>query len=148
MIERNVIQNGPGFAATTENLTSIKLYAQVYPTEKLSINAAVIWAKWTDPVGSGIRAASEMPAYRHPANYYSIYRAPFFAPWSSAVVSADLGWEVDLGFTYQIMEGLTYTFAAGVLFTGDSWDYINPANGTRYDWGPIWSIQNTLRYTF
>ncbi len=30
----------------------------------------------------------------------------------------DLGWEIDLGLSYEIMEGLTYSLATGVLFTG------------------------------
>jgi hypothetical protein len=35
----------------------------------------------------------------------------------------------------------------GVLFTGDSWDY-EKADGTRGDWGEIWSISNALVYEF
>ena len=45
------------------------------------------------------------------------------------------------------MEGLTYSLAAGVLFTGDSFDYVG-AGGTHEDWGPIWSVNNTLMYKF
>jgi hypothetical protein len=137
----NSVYFGPGSDATTENLTSIKLYFEIFPMEKLSINAAVIWAKWTDPVGSGANTFDERPAYRHPANWYSNYA------WASWDESTDLGWEIDLGFTYEIMEGLTYTFAGGVLFTGDSYDYVN-WDGSHENWGPIWSISNTLRYTF
>ncbi len=46
------------------------------------------------------------------------------------------------------MEGLSYSFGAGVLFTGDSFDYVNALTGEREDWGPIWSINNTLMYEF
>ncbi len=137
---------GPGSDATLENLTSVKLYFEISPMEKLSINAAVIWAKWTDPVGTGTHGNlnTERPAYGHPTFWYN---ANFGGPVLSWEASTDLGWELDLGFTYEIMEGLTYTFAGGVLFTGDSWDYVD-VNGTREEWGPVWSIQNTLRYTF
>jgi hypothetical protein len=138
----NSIYFGPGWGGNAENLTSAKLYFEIYPMEKLSINAAVIWAKWTDPIGSGPLSVTKMPAYPHPANWYSLYG------WNSAVVSSDLGWEIDFGFSYEIMEGLSYTFGAGVLFTGDSFDYIDPVSATREDWGPIWSISNVLRYSF
>jgi hypothetical protein len=135
------IYYGPGWGGNAENLTSVKLYFEIYPMEKLSLNAAVIWAKWTDPIGSGPAVATHAPAYPHPANWYgnSFY--------NSAVYSADLGWEIDFGFNYEIMEGLDYSFGAGVLFTGDSFDYLDQ-NGTRHDWGPIWSISNVLKYSF
>jgi len=123
---------GLGFANDIENLTAVKLYFQVSPTEKLTLGAAVIWAKWTESVGVGT-------AYTHPVNYY---RNAYVAAGSST----DLGWEVDLGLKYQIMDGLTYSFAGGVLFTGDSFDYM--AGGTSQDWGPIWMINNTLTYDF
>ena len=80
-------------------------------------------------------------AYIHPASIYGNYD---YQSWDA---SDDLGWEVDFGFSYEIMEGLTYTFAAGVLFTGDSFDY-EKADGTRGDWGEIWSISNALVYEF
>jgi hypothetical protein len=139
----NSIYWGPGFGGNAENLTSVKLYFEIYPMEKLSLNAAVIWAKWTDPVGTNpLVDPTAFPAYPHPANWYSHYG---FQSWTA---SDDLGWEIDFGFNYEIMEGLDYTFGAGVLFTGDSWDYVNAANGTREEWGPIWSISNVLKYTF
>jgi hypothetical protein len=148
----NIIGNGyggldsvyiaPGFGDNAENLTSVKLYFNISPMEKLTLNAAVVWAKWTDPVGSGFRVVAASPAYPHPANWYSHYA---FDSWAA---SSDLGWEVDLGLSYEIMEGLTYTFAGGVLFAGDSWDYVNAIDGTREDWGAIWSVMNMLRYTF
>jgi hypothetical protein len=139
----NSVYIGPGFGGRAENLTSVKLYFEISPMEKLTLNAAVIWAKWTDPIGSGPNVANEMPAYPHPANWYSNY-GPAFASWDA---STDLGWEIDFGFNYEIMEGLDYTFGAGVLFTGDSWDYIG-VTGEREDWGAIWSISNVLRYSF
>jgi hypothetical protein len=145
LIERNPVQTGPGFIGTAENLTSVKLYFQINPMEKLSINAAVIWAKWTDPVGTNpLTSPTAAPAYPHPAAFYN---ANFGIAPTSWVASTDLGWEIDLGFSYEIMEGLTYSFAGGVLFTGDSWDYVD-MDGTRQDWGPIWSIMNTLKYSF
>jgi len=126
---------GLGFANDIENLTAVKLYAEVTPMEKLTLSAAVIWAKWTEPVGFNT-------AYDHPLNYYPTQG---YDSWYAS--STDLGWEVDLGLKYQIMEGLTYTFAGGVLFTGDSFDY-EGAGGTHENWGPIWMINNVLTYDF
>jgi hypothetical protein len=117
-----------------ENITSVKLYFEICPMDKLTINAAVIWAKFTEDVGIG-------SWYRHPADYYGNWAGVY-----SIVNDDDLGWEIDLGFTYEIMEGLTYTFAGGVLFTGDAWDYFDGAGPE--DWGTIWSISNTLLYEF
>jgi hypothetical protein len=127
-----------------ENVTSVKLYFEVYPMEKLSLNAAVIWAKWTDPVGTNpLMNPTERPAYGHPALAY--YSASGIA--RSWEASDNLGWEIDFGLSYEIMEGLTYSLAAGVLLTGDSWDYVN-WDGTHEEWGPIWEINNTLMYKF
>lgn len=135
-----------------ENLTSVKLYFEICPIEKLTLSAAVIWARWTNPVGSivagGIREgvnAPKGPAYGHPANIY----APGVSgnTYESWDVSDDLGWEIDFGLSYEIMEGLTYTFSAGVLLTGSSWDYVN-WDGTRASWGPIWSISNEIMFEF
>jgi hypothetical protein len=127
-----------------ENLTSVKLYASVTPVEKLTVNAAVIWAKWTNPVGTNpLTGDYTNPAYGHPVNVWgSNYN---LQSWKA---SDDLGWEFDLNVSYEIMEGLTYTLAGGVLLTGDSFDYVNPVTGGREDWGPIWSVSNTLMYKF
>jgi hypothetical protein len=127
---------GLGFANDIENLTAVKLYVEATPMEKLTLSAAVIWAKWTEPVGRN-------RAYRHPMNYYN--NATSYTAWNKG--SMDLGWEVDLGLKYQIMDGLTYTFAGGVLFTGDSFDYVG-VGGTHEKWGPIWMINNVLTYDF
>ncbi|MBN1572095.1 MAG: hypothetical protein JW984_02745 [Deltaproteobacteria bacterium] len=132
---------------TAENLTSVKLYFEICPVEKLSLNLAVVWAKWTEDVGenfAGTRAAlvtAKGPGYPHPASLYGNY---WYQSWDAG---DDLGWELDFGFSYEIMEGLTYSLSAGVLFTGDSWDY-EKADGTRGDWGEIWSITNQLLYEF
>jgi hypothetical protein len=127
---------GLGFCDDIENLTAVKLYFEVFPMEKLSLNAAVIWAKWTEPVGSHTESY-----YYHPATYY---RASFNSWYAE---STDLGWEIDLGLSYEIMEGLTYTFAGGVLFPGDSFDYVGVGN-THEKWGPIWTVNNNLIYEF
>ena len=55
--------------------------------------------------------------------------------------------EIDLGLSYESMEGLTYTFAGGVLLTGDSFDYVGDGK-THENWGPIWMINNELKYEF
>ncbi len=129
---------GLGFANDIENLTAVKLYFETTPLccdGKLTLSAAVIWAKWTEPVGA-------TRAYGHPMNYYN--PATTYTPWYNG--SMDLGWEIDLGVKYVIMEGLTYTFSGGVLFTGDSFDY--NVGGTHQEWGPIWMINNVLTYDF
>jgi hypothetical protein len=130
-----------------ENITAVKLYFEICPIDKLTLNASVTWAKWTEDVGrntAGTRAVyftSKGSAYQHPARAYGNYR---YQSWDT---SDDLGWELDLGASYEIMEGLTYSINVGVLFTGDSWDY-EKADGTRGDWGEIWSISNALVYEF
>ena len=44
------------------------------------------------------------------------------------------------------MEGLTYSLATGVLFTGESFDY--DIGGVKQEWGPIWTVNNNLIYEF
>ncbi len=127
---------GLGFCDDVENLTALKLYFEVYPMEKLSLNAAVIWARWTEPVGFD-------SAYDHPVNYYLGWNS--FDSWYGR--SHDLGWEIDLGLSYEIMEGLTYSLAAGVLFPGKSFDYVG-VGATHEKWGPIWTVNNNLIYEF
>jgi hypothetical protein len=127
---------GLGFADDIENLTAAKLYFEIYPLccdGKLSLNAAVIWAKWTEDVGNGT-------PYGHPVGYYGDAYAPF------GYRSTDLGWEIDFGLSYEIMEGLTYSLATGVLFTGESFDYDLGAG--KEEWGPIWTVNNNLIYEF
>jgi hypothetical protein len=130
-----------------ENLTAVKLYFEICPVEKLTLTASVTWAKWTEDVGFNLQGtrrnivAAKGSAYLHPASRYGNY---FYQSWDA---DDDLGWEINFGASYEIMEGLTYSFDAGVLFTGDSWDY-EKADGTRGDWGEIWSITNALTYTF
>jgi hypothetical protein len=129
--------SGIGFCNDIENLTAAKLYFEIYPMEKLSLNAAVIWARWTEPFGNNSMY------HNHPMDFYNSdtdYPGKYGT-------KTDLGWELDLGFKYQIMEGLSYTFAGGVLFTGDSFNY-NTVGGDNKDWGPIWMISNVLTYDF
>ena len=139
-----------------ENLTSIKLYFEVFPIENLTIRGAAIWAKWTKPVGyatpvnnfdltaRGGSVNSKGSGYLHPMMDFGNY---WYDSWE---VSTDLGWEFDLGFSWRILDGLTYSCDAGVLLTGDSFDYAK-WNGTsfeREEWGPIWRVVNTLTYEF
>ncbi|MBN1883272.1 MAG: hypothetical protein JW885_13980 [Deltaproteobacteria bacterium] len=141
------IWGDPWSANNLENITAIKGYFEVCPMDKLTVSGAVIWAKWTEDIGqnNATRAAlfaPDSPGYPHPVAWYSGNYT-----YNSWEVSNDLGWEIDLSVSYEIMEGLTYSLAGGVLFTGDSWDY-EKADGTRGDWGEIWSIVNTLEYEF
>lgn len=145
---RGIESPGDGALGTDnniENLTSVKVYFSVVPVEKLTITGAVIWAKWTEPVGSNpLTGSLTNPAYRHPINAWGTANGYTIQSWKA---SDDLGWEIDLGASYEIMEGLTYSLSAGVLFAGDSFDYVG-AGGTHEDWGPIWTVGNTLMYKF
>jgi hypothetical protein len=122
------------FGYNLENIISAKLYFEICPVEKLTIYANVIWAQFVEDVGVG-------DYYAHPADYYGN-----FGPTYSITSDNELGWEIDLGFSYEIMEGLTYSFDAGVLFTGDAFDYFDGVG--RDSWGEIWSVRNTITYSF
>ncbi len=127
---------GLGFCDDIENLTAAKLYFEIYPLccdGKLSLNAAVIWARWTEHVGTNT-------PYDHPVNYYG---AGPFTSWYGS--KTQLGWEIDFGLNYEIMEGLTYQLYTGVLFTGESYDYSSTGH---QEWGPMWTVNNVLVYEF
>ena len=117
------------------NITSIKLYFEICPVERLTLNFALMWAQFTESVGLDT-------FYLHPAWYTT---APIRAIEGD---TKELGWEIDFGFSYEIIEGLTYTFSAGVLFTGDGFDYIDRTTDRRHNWGEIWSVVNELKYEF
>jgi hypothetical protein len=117
------------------NVTSVKLYFEICPMDKLTINAAVLYAWATEDVGP-------TGDYSHPAWGYK----NITSPWAQWADDDELGLEIDLGFSYEIMDGLTYTFAGGVLFAGDAWDYLD-ASGHE-NWGTIWSLSHTLMYEF
>jgi hypothetical protein len=147
------IANSPlGLGDNEENVTAVKLWWSTDPIEKLDIHGAFIWAKYTVPVGRYARNSAGVPVkdwnafYGHPMNYIS--------PTGTAVIPAgisdQLGWEIDLGATYQIMEGLSLNSEFGVLFTGSAFDYRENgiAGGDRESWGPIFRWINTLTYEF
>jgi len=139
-----------GLGNNPENVTAVKLYWSVDPMENLDIHGAFIWAKYSVPVGRYARGATGALVnnwnafYGHPINYIN----PTGTSYIPAGLSTDLGWEVDLGATYTIMEGLTLNSEFGVLFTGDAFDYRNTATMEREDWGPIYRWVNTLTYEF
>jgi hypothetical protein len=136
---------GPlGLGSNPENVTSVKLYWSVDPMEKLDIHGAFIWAKYTQPVGryAGGVTTGTQPFYGHPMNYLNP-RGNVYIP---VAESNELGWEIDAGATYEIMEGLSLNSEFGVLFTGDAFDYTN-ASGV-HEWGPIYRWVNTLTYEF
>jgi hypothetical protein len=140
----NSVYSGPLYGQPLENITSVKLYGEVTPMENLSVYAAVIWAKWTDPIGTDpLMTPGSSPAYPHPANYYGNYAQS----WRSWRAGDDLGWEIDARVSYEIMEGLTLSCSGGVLFPGDSWDYVN-WDGTRAHWGAVWSVMTDLTFEF
>jgi hypothetical protein len=135
-----------GLGNSPENVTSVKVYGSFSPIEKLDIHGAVIWAMYTEPVGryaGGTFTSYHQPFYGHPMNYALSSTVSGYIP---AHGSHDLGWEIDAGMTYQIMEGLSLNSEFGVLFTGDAFDYVTAAGDQ--DWGPIYRWVNTLTYEF
>jgi hypothetical protein len=146
---------GPlGLGNNPENVTSVKLYWSVMPMEKLDIHGAFIWAKYTNPVGRYARTPAGALVYNwnafygHPMNYLDPAYIAGGNEYIPANVSDNLGWEIDVGATYEIMEGLSLNSEFGVLFTGDAFDYRNPVTMEREDWGPIYRWVNTLTYEF
>ncbi len=143
-----------GLGDNPENITSVKLYWSATPTEKLDIHGAFIWSKYTNPVGRYARdaAGNLIPNwnafYGHPMNY--IHQSGLLPgnAYIPAGVSDQLGWEIDLGATCEIMDGLTLNSEFGVLFAGSAFDYRNPATFERESWGPIYRWVNTLTYEF
>jgi hypothetical protein len=145
---------GPlGLGSSQENVMSVKLHWSVCPMENLDIHGAFIWARYVRPVGRYAINAAGLPKahwdryYAHPMNYMGAAAGTLYMP---AGVSSDLGWEVDLGLTWTIMEGLTLNSEFGVLFTGNAFDYRRNglAGGPRVDWGEIYRWVNTLTYEF
>jgi hypothetical protein len=143
-----------GLGNNPENLTSVKLYFSVDPIESLDIHGAVIWSQYTQPVGRYADfnlAPGGQAFYGHPMNYLNPTGSVMdYVP---AHASHGLGWELDLGFTYQIMEGLSLNSEFGVLFTGDAFDYMTgtlgvPATYAEHNWGAIYRWVNTLTYEF
>ncbi|MBN1574450.1 MAG: hypothetical protein JW984_14730 [Deltaproteobacteria bacterium] len=151
--------NGPGnplgLGNTEENVTSVKLYWSVCPFDKLDVHGAFIWAKYSEPVGryatdtNGNLVDNWNAFYGHPMNYaMGNYSTPTGGAITPAGVSDDLGWEIDFGVTWTIMEGLTLNSEFGVLFTGDAFDYRNTVTGEREEWGEIYRWVNTLTFEF
>jgi hypothetical protein len=150
-----------GLSNSEENVTSAKLYWSVRPFTSLDIHGAFVWAKYTEPVGryamdENLSLVPNWNAfYGHPMNYaYGNYATlptaanPTGTSIIPAGVSDDLGWEIDFGITWTIMEGLTLNSEFGVLFTGDAFDYRNTETGEREDWGEIYRWVNTLTFEF
>ncbi len=151
------IANSPlGLGDNEENVTAVKMYWSTDPIEKLDIHGAFIWAKYTEPVGryarnsAGALVHNWNAFYGHPMNYITPSPLSAGEEFVPAGVSDQLGWEVDLGATYQILDGLSLNSEFGVLFTGSAFDYRENgiAGGDRESWGPIFRWINTLTYEF
>lgn len=140
-----------GLNNTEENVTSVKFYWSVCPFENLDIHGAFVWAKYTEPVGryaqdvNGNLVDNWHAFYGHPMNYATMSSNHTYIP---ASVDDDLGWEIDFGVTWTIMEGLSLNSELGILFAGDAFDYRNTVTGEREDWGEIYRWVNTLTYEF
>jgi hypothetical protein len=151
----NSAANPLGLGNTEENVTSAKLYWSVCPIDSLDIHGAFVWAKYSEPVGrwatdaNGNLVDNWNAFYGHPMNYaYGNYTNLTGGAITPAGVSDDLGWEIDFGVTWTIMEGLTLNSEFGVLFTGDAFDYRNTVTGEREEWGEIYRWVNTLTFEF
>lgn len=147
-----------GLGATQENVMSVKLYFSVCPFDKLDIHGAFIWAKYVEDVGRGAVDAAGIPLefitgayppyYGHPMNYLNGAGGGLYVP---AGYSDDLGWEIDVGLTYDIMEGLSLNSEFGILFTGNAFDYRSNGmapGGTVVDYPNIYRWTTTLTYEF
>jgi hypothetical protein len=148
-----------GLGSTQENVMSVKLYWSVCPFDKLDIHGAFIWAKYVEEVGRGAVDAAGTPLevstgvyrvppyYGHPMNYMDMFLGGLYVPTG---YSDDLGWEIDIGVTYEIMEGLSFNSEFGILFTGDAFDYraLGLGGGPSKDFPNIYRWVNTLTYEF
>jgi len=142
-----------GLGKSPENVTSLKFHWSVCPIEDLDIHGAVIWAKYTEEVGRYAIDAAGNPVhnwhayYMHPMNYMDGSSGSYYHP---AGLSDDLGWEIDAGFTWSIMEGLTLNSEFGVFFPGEAFDYriFNGTSWEREEWDEIYTWTNTLTYEF
>lgn len=144
-----------GLGKNPENITSLKLHWSVCPIEDLDIHGAFIWAKFTEEVGRYAIDANGNPVhnwhayYMHPMNYMNGSGGSYYYP---AGLSDDLGWEIDAGFTWSIMEGLSLNSEFGVFFPGDAYNYriLNANTGVweEQEWDPIYRWTNTLTYEF
>ena len=54
------------------------------------------------------------------------------------------GWEIDLGFNWQLMDGLQYTTMFGYFFPGD----YNEAGNANNEYGNAWAWKNQLELSF
>ena len=54
------------------------------------------------------------------------------------------GWELDLGFTWQLMDGLRYSTMAGYFFPGD----YNEGGNANNEYGNAWAWKNELQLSF
>jgi len=140
-----------GLNNTEENVTSVKFYWSVCPFDQLDIHGAFIWAKYSEPIGryaqdeNGNLVENWHAFYGHPMNYATTSSNHTYIP---AGISDDLGWEIDFGVTWTIMEGLSLNSEFGILFTGDAFDYRNTVTGEKEEWGEIYRWVNTLTYEF
>ena len=112
-------------------------------------------SKWRTTVTLDVADANGNPVhnwhayYLHPMNYMNGSGGSYYYP---AGVDDDLGWEIDAGFTWSIMEGLSLNSEFGVFFPGDAFNYriLNTNTGVweEEEWDPIYRWTNTLTYEF
>ena len=56
----------------------------------------------------------------------------------------NFGWEIDLGFTWRLMDGLRYSTMFGYFFSGN----YNEGGNANNDYGNAWSWKNELQLSF
>jgi hypothetical protein len=62
--------------------------------------------------------------------------------------SKDLGWELDIGATFQILDSVTFETQFGYFFNGNAFDYYDAANNTWRNARDTFAWANVLSFTF
>jgi hypothetical protein len=120
--------NGDGFLdGGSQNFWNVGLMADHNLTERLMLHAAV--------------------------GYFALVNTPdrnaYLAPLQTEELSKDLGWELDLGLNWKIMEGLDFTSMFGYFWGGSAWDYGNAVqNVLGEDTGNAYAWRNMLWMSF
>jgi hypothetical protein len=96
------------------------------------VKPVVVWYQQND--GSFLN----VPAIPANAGYNNGYRYQ----------SKDIGWEIDLGFTFQIFENVSFETQFGYLFNGDAFDSWDSQKGGWSNAKDTFAWANVLAFTF
>ncbi|MDR2461540.1 MAG: hypothetical protein LBE38_12320, partial [Deltaproteobacteria bacterium] len=86
-----------------------------------------------------------------PALWWHLYTRNGVATYQSQ--STDLGWEIDIGFTFQLYEHLSFETQFGYMFNGDAYSIYEPAEnvadlGTWHSPHDTFAWANVIAFTF